>query len=96
MRVIERSRSARVSIRPITLTSVGDINLGDGPGAVMAARGPRWPWTDVAPILKAADIAFGNLECSVSNRGAPVPKQFTFRGRPAGSRPCGATSGWTW
>jgi hypothetical protein len=77
------SRVARVSMRPITLISVGDINLGDGPGAVMAARGARWPWTDVAPLLRKADIAFGNLECSVSNRGAPVPKQFNFRGPPS-------------
>ena len=81
----ERAQHGRSgsTIRPVTLTSVGDINLGDGPGAVMAARGPRWPWTDVAPLLRAADIAFGNLECSVSNRGAPVVKQYTFRGRPS-------------
>ena len=77
------SAARRVQIRPVTLTSVGDINLGDGPGAVMAARGPRWPWVEVAPLLRAADIAFGNLECAVSDRGAPVPKQYTFRGRPA-------------
>jgi len=76
------SPQTRTEIRPVTLTSVGDINLGDGPGAVMEARGPRWPWMDVAPALRAADIAFGNLECSVSNRGAPVPKLYTFRGRP--------------
>ena len=78
-----RSAPTRTDIRPVTLTSVGDINLGDGPGAVMAARGPRWPWVDVAPLLRAADIAFGNLECAVSNRGAPVPKQYNFRGRPS-------------
>jgi poly-gamma-glutamate synthesis protein (capsule biosynthesis protein) len=76
------SPAAHTDIRPVTLMSVGDINLGDGPGAVMAERGSRWPWVDVAPALRAADIAFGNLECSVSNRGAPVPKQYTFRGRP--------------
>jgi poly-gamma-glutamate synthesis protein (capsule biosynthesis protein) len=72
-----------VHLRTVTLRAVGDINLGDGPGGVMAARGPRWPWTDVAPLLRDADIAFGNLECSVSYRGAPVVKKYTFRGRPS-------------
>ena len=77
------SPAARVTLRYVTLRAVGDINLGDGPGDVMAARGPRWPWGDVAPLLRGADIAFGNLECSVSRRGAPVPKEFNFRGNPA-------------
>jgi poly-gamma-glutamate capsule biosynthesis protein CapA/YwtB (metallophosphatase superfamily) len=65
---------------------VGDINLGNGPGAVMALRGFRYPWTSVAPALRAADVAFGNLECAVSTRGAPVPKEFNFRGPPAALR----------
>src|SRR3954454_23746282 len=79
----QRSAAIGVSIRPVTLTSVGDINLGDGPGDVMAARGDRYPWAGVASRLRGADIAFGNLECSVSNRGAPVVKQYTFRGKPS-------------
>jgi poly-gamma-glutamate capsule biosynthesis protein CapA/YwtB (metallophosphatase superfamily) len=33
--------------------------------------------------LRAADIAFGNLESAVSERGTPFPKQFSFRGTPA-------------
>jgi poly-gamma-glutamate capsule biosynthesis protein CapA/YwtB (metallophosphatase superfamily) len=49
----------------------------------MAARGDRYPWAGVASRLRAADLAFGNLECSVSNRGAPVVKQYTFRGKPS-------------
>lgn len=42
----------------MTLRAVGDINLGDGPGAVMAARGPRWPWVAAAPLLRGADASF--------------------------------------
>ncbi len=79
----QRSAAIRVSIRPITLTSVGDVNLGDGPGDVMAARGDRYPWAGVASRLRAADIAFGNLECSVSDRGTAQVKQFVFRGKPS-------------
>jgi poly-gamma-glutamate synthesis protein (capsule biosynthesis protein) len=33
--------------------------------------------------LRSADITTGNLETSVSTRGAAVVKEFTFRGRPS-------------
>ena len=80
------SRRVVVRTRAVTLASVGDINLGDGPGAVMALRGFTYPWTGTAASLRAADVAFGNLECAVSLRGAPVPKEFNFRGPPAALR----------
>jgi poly-gamma-glutamate synthesis protein (capsule biosynthesis protein) len=79
-------RSVSVRERDVVLRAVGDINLGDGVADVMAARGTLYPWGDVAPVLRSADIAFGNLECSVSTRGAPVPKEFRFRGSPAALR----------
>jgi poly-gamma-glutamate capsule biosynthesis protein CapA/YwtB (metallophosphatase superfamily) len=63
-----------------------DINLGDGPGAQIERYGPAWPWASVGPRLRAADIAFGNLECAVSLRGSPQDKTFTFRGRPSSVR----------
>ncbi len=72
----------RVRTRTITLASVGDINLGDGVGAIMGTLGPKYPWFGVARTLRRADVAFGNLECSVSSRGRAVVKAFTFRGPP--------------
>ena len=75
-----------VRSRHVTLAAVGDINLGNGPRLVMRRRGLRFPWTGVGRALRRADIAFGNLECAVSTRGRPVPKQFNFRGRPAALR----------
>jgi poly-gamma-glutamate capsule biosynthesis protein CapA/YwtB (metallophosphatase superfamily) len=75
-----------VTVRPLRLASVGDINLGDAPGAAIAANGPRYPWASVGKALRRADIAFGNLECAVSKRGEPFLKQFTFRGTPAALR----------
>jgi poly-gamma-glutamate synthesis protein (capsule biosynthesis protein) len=80
------SRPTRTRFRPVTLAAVGDINLGDGVAAVMYLRGFRFPWSGVAPTLRRADIAFGNLECAVSTRGFPVPKEYNFRGRPAALR----------
>jgi hypothetical protein len=86
LRVVVRSR-------PVLLAAVGDINLGDGPGALIDAFGPRYPWTATAGTLRRADVAFGNLECAVSTRGAPVPKQFNFRGRPSALRTMAAYAG---
>jgi len=80
------SKRVGVRARPVTLAAVGDINLGNGPGALIDLYGPRYPWTATAPALRAADVAFGNLECAVSTRGAPVPKLYNFRGRPAALR----------
>jgi poly-gamma-glutamate capsule biosynthesis protein CapA/YwtB (metallophosphatase superfamily) len=77
------SAPVTVTVRPLRLASVGDINLGDAPGAAIAASGPRYPWTSVGKALRRADIAFGNLECAVSERGEPFPKQFNFRGSPS-------------
>jgi len=34
------------------------------------------------PTLRDADIAFGNLECTLSTRGRRVPKQYSFRASP--------------
>jgi len=80
------SRRITVRSRPVLLAAVGDVNLGDGFGALIDLFGPRYPWTGTARTLRAADVAFGNLECAVSTRGAPVPKEFNFRGRPAALR----------
>ena len=92
-RYVLRARSAVLVSRPrvmrvrhVTMAAVGDINLGNGPGAVMRSRGVRYPWRNVAPALRRADVAFGNLECAVSRRGRPVPKQYNFRGRPSALR----------
>ena len=73
----------RVTVRPLRLASVGDINLGDVPGQAIEANGPRWPWESAGRWLRAADISFGNLESAVSRRGTPFAKQFNFRGTPA-------------
>ena len=88
-----RSRPVQVRSRFLTLAAVGDINLGDGPGALMRRYGYRYPWLRVAPVLRRADITFGNLECAVSTRGRPVPKMYNFRGRPAALRPLARFAG---
>lgn len=78
-----RSRELVVRTRPVTLAAIGDVNLGDATASAMAANGLDYPWTSVAPSLRKADVAFANLECAISYRGAPVEKQYRFRGSPA-------------
>lgn len=80
------SAPVTVRARHVTLAAFGDASLGNGVAMAMAQRGVLWPWGDVAPLLRRADIAFGNLECAISFRGAPVPKQYTFRGSPRALR----------
>ena len=82
-----------VTVRPLRLSSVGDINLGDVPGANIAAEGPRYPWTSAGRALRQADIAFGNLESPVSKRGTPFDKLYNFRGTPAALRGLARHSG---
>jgi poly-gamma-glutamate capsule biosynthesis protein CapA/YwtB (metallophosphatase superfamily) len=72
-----------VTVRPLTLASVGDINLGDVPGQAIADHGAAYPWEGVGRALRRADLSFGNLESAISNRGEPFPKQYNFRGTPA-------------
>jgi hypothetical protein len=82
-----------VTVRPLRLSSVGDINLGDVPGANIVVEGPRYPWTSVGRPLGRADIAFGNLECAISKRGTPFEKLYNFRGTPAALRGLARHSG---
>jgi poly-gamma-glutamate capsule biosynthesis protein CapA/YwtB (metallophosphatase superfamily) len=78
--------SKRVRVRPLDLAAVGDVNLGDGPGAMMARHGFRYPWTSVGRVMARADLAFANLECAVSRGGVPQEKQYVFRGHPGALR----------
>ena len=59
-----------------TIAIVGDIFLQETlpPSDELAA---------VASLLQAADIAFGNLEAPVSERGAPIDKWINMRMPPA-------------
>ncbi len=63
----------------VQLVAVGDILLDRGVGRRISAHGPGYPLTAAAQSLRSADIAFGNLECPVSDRGKPAPKPFSFR-----------------
>jgi hypothetical protein len=62
----------------------GDTMLGRGVARELEHRAPQ---SLVAPELveltRAADVFVLNLECCISERGAPVPKVFNFRAPPS-------------
>ena len=76
-------RLGRLRVRPLVVAAVGDVTFGNGVARAIAAYGPRYPWLDVAPLLRRADIATANLEGAVSTRGRPVGKEYHFRGPPS-------------
>jgi hypothetical protein len=67
----------------VTIVFGGDVDLDRRVREVIAAQGVDAPWRYLAPALRKADLAFLNLECSVSTRGTPEVKTYTFRGDPS-------------
>ncbi len=68
--------------RTVSLVAVGDILLADSIEGLMRRKGVDYPFSGTQAVTRSADIAFGNLECSVSLAGSPIPKQFNFRAHP--------------
>jgi hypothetical protein len=69
---------------PVEIAAVGDIMLAREVGATMKAFPESgFPFQHTAAILSASDIAVGNLECAISDRGEPLPKKaYPFRAEP--------------
>ncbi len=59
---------------------LGDVMLGRLVNEYLTTAPPESPWGDTLAVLRSADALFINLECVLSDRGAPWPqKPFTFR-----------------
>lgn len=60
----------------------GDVMLGRLVNLVLKREHPGYPWGDTLPVFRDADLRLCNLECVISDRGAPwgiTPKVFHFR-----------------
>jgi poly-gamma-glutamate capsule biosynthesis protein CapA/YwtB (metallophosphatase superfamily) len=67
----------------ITLAFVGDIMLSRAVGDKMAEKENwKWPFLETAEKLKNVDIAFGNLEGGISDKGMNVGSIYSFRADP--------------
>ena len=67
------------------LALAGDTMLGRGVARVLERGQPPESLVEpmLAEITRAADLFVLNLECCISERGAPVPKTFNFRAPPS-------------
>ena len=65
-----------------TLMIVGDVMLGRGVARQMARYSADYPLRDVWPLLQAADLTVGNLECTISERGQARPGPYRLRAQP--------------
>jgi poly-gamma-glutamate capsule biosynthesis protein CapA/YwtB (metallophosphatase superfamily) len=76
-----RAFAGRLLVRPLVLAAVGDITPGEDVGPAVRARGMTYPWAHVGALLRRADLATGNLEGAITDRGTPAAdKQYLFRG----------------
>jgi poly-gamma-glutamate capsule biosynthesis protein CapA/YwtB (metallophosphatase superfamily) len=66
----------------VELAFVGDIMLGRSLGKRIAAGDGGTIFASVEPLLQAADLAVGNLECAIGEGGTPEPKAYTFLAPP--------------
>jgi len=68
---------------PLLLAAVGDIMLARKTDRLMQTEGLGYPLAKLGTTLKAADLAFGNLESPLGTAGNPLPgKGIWFRARP--------------
>ena len=63
----------------VRLMAIGDVMLAQSIGRRIVRNGPLAPWRKVVHYFDQADLVVANLECTISNRGTPWPKTFTFR-----------------
>lgn len=65
-----------------TLVCAGDVMLGRGVARLCRERGEDYPFALVAGYLQSADLAFGNLECSLTDLSTRFPRVNALRGYP--------------
>jgi len=66
----------------MALLFVGDVMLGRLVNAALRKQEPVYPWGDTLALFQQADVRLCNLECAISDWGAPwsaTPKVFHFR-----------------
>ncbi|HTN79438.1 MAG TPA: CapA family protein [Acidimicrobiales bacterium] len=74
-------RSWSGSGQPVTFMFAGDTQF-EGSAANKLAANPSTVLLPMAPVMSQADVTMVNLETSITTRGSPEPKEFTFRAPP--------------
>ena len=80
----------------LELAAVGDIMLGGTAAPELRREGYDYAFALVEPILRQADVVFGNLEGPLTDAGHATPdKRYVFRSPPAKVAPALAAAGFT-
>ena len=81
---VSRITPSRTPGEGITLALAGDVMLGRLVNEAIRAQGPRYPWGDVLPLVREADLSLVNLECVIAKSGEPFtpPRVFYFKADP--------------
>jgi hypothetical protein len=66
----------------LLIHGTGDVNLDPSYIPNLAANGYGYAWSGLDGLFQEDDLTVVNLECAISTRGTPYPKEFTFRGPP--------------
>ena len=80
----EVDQQIQTASKHLVIAAVGDIMLDGSAREVMQEQGYDYAFDKMRPWLQKADIAFGNLEGPLTERGEPAPdKKYLFRSPPA-------------
>lgn len=91
--VMAETPAASKGARELTVAAVGDIMLGGTAALELVHYGYDYPFERVTSLLRDADLAFGNLEGPLTNRGEAQRKQYVFRSPPEKVAPALARAG---
>ena len=80
----EADQLTQTASKHLVIAAVGDIMLDGSAREFMQEHGYDYAFDKMRPWLQKADIAFGNLEGPLTDRGEPAPdKKYLFRSPPA-------------
>jgi poly-gamma-glutamate capsule biosynthesis protein CapA/YwtB (metallophosphatase superfamily) len=79
MPILQTPQVTAIPSGQVTLMAVGDIMLARTIGDLILTQGIEAPFEFTTSMLNKADIAIGNLECTISGQGEPENKTYTFR-----------------
>jgi len=67
----------------VTIAGVGDMMIGSWGGDLIGVHGPNYPFLKVVDLVRAADVATGNLEGPHCTTGEEMTKSYTYRMPPS-------------
>jgi len=68
--------------RKIVIHAAGDTSLDPNFISTYRTEGYGYAWSGLDGLFENDDLSIVNLECAVSEKGSPLPKDFNFRGDP--------------